>query len=106
MFRLLYLGDGWADCVEVSYALGDPLLAAYAVATDGVTRHVRTCRVAPPVQSFPQPPHRASVSLERLGRLCSNLVCGSGVITFPQVLGGVSLHVSTCNPHLRILGSK
>ena len=23
MFRLLYLGNGWADCVEIWHALGD-----------------------------------------------------------------------------------
>ena len=25
MFRLLFLGTGWADCVEIWYALGNPL---------------------------------------------------------------------------------
>ena len=25
MFRLLYLGNGWADCVEIWHALGDPI---------------------------------------------------------------------------------
>ena len=71
MFRLLYLGNGWADCVEIWHALGDPLVTAYAIATGGVSLHVRTCR---------DTPHRASVSRKRLGRLCSNLVCGLGVI--------------------------
>ena len=28
MFRLLYLGNGWADCVEIWHALGDPLVTA------------------------------------------------------------------------------
>ena len=34
MFRLLYLGNGWADCVEIWHALGDPLVTAYAIVTD------------------------------------------------------------------------
>ena len=42
MFRLLLLGNGWADCIEIWYALGDPLVTAYAVVTGGVS-HVRTC---------------------------------------------------------------
>ena len=28
MFRLLYLGNGWADCVEIWHALGDPFVTA------------------------------------------------------------------------------
>ena len=64
MFRLLFLGNGWADCIEIRYAVGDPLVTAYAVITDGVSLHVLTCRG--------NPPHRASVSRKRLGRLCSN----------------------------------
>ena len=43
MFRLLFLGNGWADCVEIWYAPGNPLATAYAVVTDGVSLHVRTC---------------------------------------------------------------
>ena len=42
MFRLLFLGNGWADCVKIWYALGNPS-TAYAVVTDGVSLHVRTC---------------------------------------------------------------
>ena len=64
MFRLLYLGNGWADCVEMWHALGNPLVTAYAVVTGGVSLHVRT----------------SSISRKRLGRLCSNLVYGLGVI--------------------------
>ena len=44
MFRLLYLGNGWADFVEIWHALGDPLVTAYAVVTGGVSLHVRKCR--------------------------------------------------------------
>ena len=43
MFLLLSLGNGWADCVEIWYALGDPSVTAYAVLTGGVSLHVRTC---------------------------------------------------------------
>ena len=71
MFRLLFLGNGWADCVEIWYALGDPVVTAYAVVTGGVSMHVHTCRGTP---------HRASVSQKLLGRLCSNLVFGLGVV--------------------------
>ena len=69
MFRLLFLGNGWADCVEIWYALGNPLATAYAVVTDGV---FCTCARA----------HRASVSQERLGRLSSILVCELGVMNY------------------------
>ena len=68
MFHLLFLGNDWANCVEIWYALGDSLVTVYAVVTSGVSPHMRTCT-------------RASVSQERLGRLCSNLVCAFGVIT-------------------------
>ena len=113
MFRLLFLGNGWADCVEIWHALGDPLVTAYAVVTDGVSLHVRTCRDTPTprfcISETVWPivfkfgvrvrdhelgayhmswvrylctcarAHRASVSQERLDRLCSYLVCGLGV---------------------------
>ena len=93
MFRLLFLGNGWADCLEIWHALGDPLVTAYAVVTGGVCLHVRTRRDTPP--------HRTSVSQKRLDRLCSNLVRGLGVALakcLPQVIGGVHLHVRTCAP--------
>ena len=41
------IGNGWADCVEIWHALGDPLVTAYAVVTGGVSLHVRTCRDTP-----------------------------------------------------------
>ena len=44
MFRLPSLGNGLADCVEIWYALGDPLVTAYAAVTGGVSLHVRTRR--------------------------------------------------------------
>ena len=46
MFRLLFLGNGWGDCVEIWHALGDPLVTAYAVVTGGVSLHVRTVHTA------------------------------------------------------------
>ena len=47
MFRLLFLCNGWADCVEIWYALGNPLASAYAAVTDvagpvGALRHGTT----------------------------------------------------------------
>ena len=41
----LILGGGVfkKNCVEIWYALGDPLVTAYAAVTGGVALHVRTC---------------------------------------------------------------
>ena len=47
MFHLLFLGNGWADCVEIWHAVEDQLVTAYAVITGGVSLHVRTCRDTP-----------------------------------------------------------
>ena len=61
MFRLSLLGNGWADCIDIWYALGDPLVTAYALCSShgwGISARA----------------HRASVSQERLGRLGSILV--------------------------------
>ena len=41
MCRLPSLGNGWADCVEIWYALGDPLVTAYAIVTGGVSLSAR-----------------------------------------------------------------
>ena len=132
MFRLLFLGNGSADFVEIWYALGHPLVTAYAIVTDGVSLHVRTCRPRFCISGTAWPiefnfgvwvgghelgachkswvrylctcarADRASVSQERLGRLCSNLVCGLGVTKYvlstSQGWGGASLHVRTCTP--------
>ena len=43
-FHLLFLGNGWADCAEILYALGGPLVTAYAVVTGEASLHVRTYR--------------------------------------------------------------
>ena len=79
MFRLLYLGNGWADCVEIWHALGDSLVTAYAVVTGGVSLHVRTCRYTPTP--------RFCIS-ETLCRLCSNWYVGWGSLTkcLPQLI--------------------
>ena len=110
MFRLLFLGNGWADCVEIWYALGNPLATAYAVVRDGVSLHVRTCTPRFCISQTARPivlkfdvwvsshylsafhklwvgnlytcarADRASVSQERLGRLSSILVCELGAM--------------------------
>ena len=110
MFRLLFLGNGWADCVKIWYALGNPLATAYAVVTDGISLHVRTCTPRFCISQTARPilfkfgvwvlsyylsafhkswdgyrrtcarADRASVSQERLGRLRSILVCELGVM--------------------------
>ena len=65
MFRLLFLSNGWADCVDIWHAIGAPLVAGHAVLTGG---NLCTCARE----------HCASISHERLGRLCSNLMGGLG----------------------------
>ena len=71
MFRLLYLGNGWADCVEIWHALGDPLVTAYTIVNGwGISARAH-------VQRYPNP---LLQSRKRLGLLCSNLVCGLGVV--------------------------
>ena len=93
MFRLLLLGNGWADYVEIWHAFGDPLVAAYAVVTSGVSLHVRTCTPRFYISGMARP-----------------IVFKFGVWDgghylhkcFPQVFGGVPLHVRTCTPYLCI----
>ena len=41
-----YLGNGWTDCVEIWYVVGDPLAKRFTEVNGGVQMHVRTC--APP----------------------------------------------------------
>ena len=112
MFRLLFLGNGWADCVEIWYALGNFLSTAYAVVMDGVSPHVRTCTPRFCISQTTRPilfkfgvwvsnhyrsafhkswvgylctcarADRASVSQEPLGRLSSILVCELGVMNY------------------------
>ena len=47
MFRLLLLGNGWTDCVEIWYAIGVPVVAVHAAVMGRVYLHVRTCRDTP-----------------------------------------------------------
>ena len=44
MSRLLYLGNGWADCVEIWHALGDPLVTAYATVRWGISTRTHVQR--------------------------------------------------------------
>ena len=110
MFRVPFLGNGWADCVEIWYALGDPLVTPYVVVTGGVSLHVRTCKPRLCISGTAWPivfkfgvwgsshylsvfhkswvgylctcarADRASASQERFGRLSSILVCEFGVM--------------------------
>ena len=112
MFRLPSLGNGWAYCVKIWYAVGARLVTAYAAITGGVSLHVRTCRPRFCISGTAWPigfsfgvwvgghelgakhkswveylctcarAHRASVSQERFDRLCSNLVCGLEVTKY------------------------
>ena len=66
MFRLPLLGNGWADCIEIWHALGDPLCSYSFCSSHGWGISARA--------------HRASVSQERLGRLGSILVYELGVM--------------------------
>ena len=100
MFRLLLLDNGWADCVEIWYAIESHLVVVHALVAVSTQwsrlGYLCTCARA----------HRASVSQERLGRLCSNLVCGLGVINYvlstSHWLGSSArAHVHTPSPYLR-----
>ena len=64
---LLYLGNGWADCVEIWYVVGC-LLALHFTKSMGTGQSTFICTCARA--------HRASVSQERLDQLYSNLVIG------------------------------
>ena len=93
MFRLLLLGNGWADCVEIWYVLGVPLVTACAVVTGGVSLHVRTCTP----------------------RFCISGTARPIVFKFGVWVGGHSLSafhkscvgcIRTCAPLFRISGTK
>ena len=90
IFRLLFLGNGWADCIEICYAVGNPLVTAYAVITGGVSLHVLTCRGTP---------HTAPLYLGNGLADCVQIwYVGWWSLSkcLPQVIGGVHLHVRTC----------
>ena len=102
MFRLLLLDNGWADCVEIWYAIESHLVVVDAL----VAVSTQWSRFGYPYLCTCARAHRASVSQERLGRLCSNLVCGSGVINYvlstSHWLGSSArAHVPTPSPYLR-----
>ena len=94
MFRLLFLGNGWADFVEIWYALGNPLVTAYAVVTDGVSAraHVQTALL-----------YLRNGLADRVQFWCVGFE--SIPKCFPQVMGWVSLHVRTCRPRFCISGT-
>ena len=97
MFRLLFLGIGWADCVEIWYTLGNQLATAYAVVTDGVFLHVRTCAPRFCISQTARP------IVFKFGVWVSTFE--SLPKCFPQVMGWVSLHVRTCRPRFCISGT-
>ena len=91
IFRLLFLGNGSADCGEILCAIGVPFVTAYAVVTGGASLHVRTCRY----------PHTALLCLRNGLADCVQIwYVGWGSLTkcLPQVIAGVHLHVRTCAP--------
>ena len=91
MFRLLYLGNGWADCVEIWHALGDPLVTVYNSHGWGISARAH-------VQRYPH------TALLYLGNGLADCVqiwyvgWGSSTKCLPQVIDEVHLHVRTCAP--------
>ena len=99
MLRLLLLDNGWPDCVEIWHAIESHLVVVHALVVVPMQwsrlGYLRTCARA----------HRASISQERLGRLCSNCgvwVRGHQLRAFHKSLVGF---LCTCTPHLFILGA-
>ena len=90
MFRLLYLGNGWADCVAIWHGLGDLLVTAYAIVTGGVSLHV---------QRYPPPP-TPRFCISETAECVQIWYVGWGSLTkcLPQVIDGMHLHVRTCAP--------
>ena len=89
IFRLLFLGNGLADCTEIWYALGDPLVTAYAVVTGEVSLHV----------------HTALLYLGNGLADCAQMWCVSLVSLtkcFTQVMGGVYPHPTYADAHVRL----
>ena len=93
MFRLLYLGNGWADCVEIWHALGDPL-GTYSL----YNSHGWGISARAHVQRYPH------TALLYLGNGLTDCVqiwyvsWGSLTKCLPQVIDEVHLHVRTCAP--------
>ena len=92
IFRLLFLGNGWADCSEILCAIGVPFVTAYAV----VTGHLCTCaRADTPTLRF-----CVSETAWPIAFKFGMWHVGWGSLTkcLPQVIAGVHLHVRTCAP--------
>ena len=88
IFRLLFS----AQRAEILYAIGVPLVTAYAVVTGGISLHVRTYR---------DTPHTALLYLGNGLTDCVQIWYvgwGSSTRCLPQVICGVHLHVRTCAP--------
>ena len=95
MFCLLLLGNGSADCVEIWYALEDPLVTAYAVVTGGVSLHARTCTPRFCISGTARPiVFKFGVWVWSHYHKC-----------FTQTMGGVHPHVRTCAPLFHIPGT-
>ena len=109
MFRLLYLGNGWADCVEIWHILGDPLVTAYAVVTGGISLHVRTYRDTPTPRFCISETAWPIVFKFGIGWAdCVEIwyALGNPLATaYAVVTDGVSLHVRTCTPRFCISGT-
>ena len=100
MFRLLYLGNGWADCVEIWHAVGDPLVTAYTIVTGRaeIPNHGWGISARAHVQRYP---HTALLYLGNGLTDCVQIwYVGWGSLTkcLPQVIDEVHLHVRTCAP--------
>ena len=92
MFRLLFLGNV-NDCVEIWYALGNPLATAYAVVTDGVSLPCARAHRA----LYPTNGSAGYVQIWWVGFESSKVLSAS------HGLG--SLHVRTCRAHFCISGT-
>ena len=95
MFRLPSLGNGCADCVEIWYALKRPI--SYSLCSNhgwGISARAHV--------------HTAFLYLTNDSADCVQIWCvgfESLPKCFPQVMGGVSLHVRTCRPRFCISGT-
>ena len=129
---LLYLRNGSADWVQFWCVSWGSWTRRLTQVKGGVSLHVRTCRPHFCISGTARPigfnfgvwdgghelgashkswvgylctcarADRTSVSQDRLGRLCSNLVCGLGVTKYvlstSHGWNGASLHMRTCTP--------
>ena len=108
-----FLGNSWADCVEIWYALGSPLATAYAV----VTRFCISQTARPIVFKFGvwiSSHYLSAFHKSWVGYLCTCARADRTSVSqerslstcFPQVRGwGISARAHV-HPHLRISGSE